>query len=104
MKALEAAFDEALQAALDQAEAACGAAQKRLRADMARFGGVSCAKELLRKGRQSEGFTALADAGRLDLSLEALVTAGRFGSLFTDEEVNACFAALCAAGYYTRRI
>ena len=26
MKALEAAFDEALQAALDQAEAACGAA------------------------------------------------------------------------------
>lgn len=77
--------------------------QKRLWADVERFGGAACARELMRKGRQSDGFDALCAAGRLDLSLEALVTAGKFGSLFTDEEVNVCFAALCAAGYYTLR-
>ena len=103
MSPLEAAFDEALKKCLDEAETACGVAQKRLRADAERFGGASCARALLRKGRQSEGFDALATAGRLDLSLEALVTAGKFGELFTDDEVNGCFAALCAAGYYTRR-
>ena len=103
MSPLEAAFDEALKKNLEEAERDCGVAQKRLRADVERFGGASCAKEMLRKGRQSDGFEALADAGRLDLSLEALVTAGRFGALFTDDEVNACFSALCAAGYYTLR-
>ena len=103
MSPLETAFDEALKKNLNEAETACGVTQKRLRADVERFGGASCAKEMLRKGRQSEGFEALADAGRLDLSLEALVTAGRFGALFTDDEVNACFSALCAAGFYTLR-
>lgn len=103
MSPLEAAFDEALKKNLEEAERDCGVAQKRLRADVERFGGASCAKEMLRKGRQSDDFEALADAGRLDLSLEALVTAGRFGALFTDDEVNACFSALCAAGYYTLR-
>ena len=103
MSPLEAAFDEALKKNLDVAERDCGVAQKRLRADVERFGGASCARELLRKGRSSDGFDALAAAGRLDLSLEALVTAGKFGALFTDDEVNACFSALCAAGYYTLR-
>ena len=103
MSALETAFDAALRKAMEQAESECGVAQKRLRADVERFGGASCAKEMLRKGRQSEGFEALADAGRLDLSLEALVTAGKFGELFTDDEVNDCLSALCAAGYYTLR-
>ena len=103
MSALETAFDAALRKVMEQAETECGVAQKRLRADVERFGGASCARELLRKGRQSDGFEALAAAGRLDLSLEALVTAERFGALFTDDEVNACFSALCAAGYYTLR-
>ena len=103
MSPLETAFDEALKKNLNEAETACGVLQKRLRADVERFGGVSCAKEMLRKGRQSEGFEALADAGRLDLSMEALVTAGKFGELFTDDEVNDCFSALCAAGFYTLR-
>ena len=102
MSPLETAFDEALKKSLDAAEA-CGVLQKRLRADAERFGAAACARTLLRRGRRSEGFDALADTGRLDLSLEALVVSGKYGALFTDEEVNACFAALCAAGYYTLR-
>lgn len=96
---LEQAFTEALTQAMDKADS-LGVAQKRLRADVERFGGVSCARELLKKQRRSDGFEALADRGRLDLSLEALVTAGKFGSLFTDDEVNQCFTALCDNNYY----
>ena len=98
--ALEQAFTADLRRNLEAA-AALGVAQKRLAADVERWGGVSCARELLRKNRLSEGFDALAAAGRLELSLEALVVAGKYGALFTDEEVNRCFGALCDAGYYT---
>lgn len=96
---LEQAFTEALRTAIEDAEA-LGVPQKRLRADMERFGGPACARELLKKGRLSDGFDALAAKGRLDLSLEALVTAGKFGTLFTDDEVNACFTALCDNNFY----
>ena len=51
-------------------------------------------------GRYRKALPGLQQAGRLELSLEALVTAGKYGQLFTDEEVNCCFAALCDAGFY----
>lgn len=96
---LEQAFTDALRKALADAEA-MGVQQKRLSADVERFGGPACARELLKKGRLSEGFDALAERGRLDLSMEALVVAGKFGALFTDDEVNACFTALCDNNFY----
>ena len=49
--------------------------------------------------RLSDGFGALADLGRLDLSLEALAVDRRFTSLFTDEEANEALARLLEAGY-----
>lgn len=96
---LDAVFTAELQKLLEQAEA-IGVRQTRLLEQVKKFGGVSCARELVRKGRLSDGFEALAAAKRLDLSLEALVTAGKYGTLFTDDAVNACFSALCDAGYY----
>lgn len=96
---LETAFTAALCAALEQAEG-CGVRQPRLREQATKYGGVPCAKDMIRRRRQSDGFEALGQAGRLDLSLEALVTAAKFGPVFTDDEVNACFQALCDAGYY----
>ena len=97
---LEQAFTDQLRRNLEAADA-LGILQKRLAADVERWGGVSCARELLRKNRLSEGFDALAAAGKLELSLEALVVAGKYAALFTDEEVNRCFAALCDGGFYT---
>lgn len=99
MTPLEQAFTHELLRRL-AAAAALGAAQPRLEADVRKFGGPACARRLLDRGRTSDGFAALADAGRLDLSLEALAAEGKYGALFTDDQVNACFAALCAAGYY----
>lgn len=98
MKAAEPAFAAALSDRLDAA-AACGVAQKRLRAQIERYGALNCAKTLLARGQISDGFDALAAAGRLDLSLEALAVEGRFAALFTDEEVNQALSTLLEAGY-----
>ena len=49
--------------------------------------------------RESDGFYALADRGRLDLSLEALAVKKQFTALFTDEEANAALDRLLSAGY-----
>ena len=50
--------------------------------------------------RESDGFSILADKRHLELSLEALIIQGKYGSLFTDEEVNGCLDALMEAGYF----
>ncbi len=57
------------------------------------------ARYALSGSRVSDGFNTLADKGRLDLSLEALVVDKRFTSLFTDEEANNALMRLLEAGY-----
>ena len=57
------------------------------------------AHRCLSGNRISDGFHALADKNRLDLSLEALVIDKRFTSLFTDEEANNALMRLLDAGY-----
>ena len=57
------------------------------------------AHRCLSGNRISDGFNALADKKRLDLSLEALVIDKRFTSLFTDEEANNALMRLLDAGY-----
>ena len=56
-------------------------------------------KRLLSGSRTSDGFAALADLKRLDLSLEALVVDKRFTQLFNDEEANNALMRLLDAGY-----
>jgi len=60
---------------------------------------IKNARRCLSGNRISDGFNALADKGRLDLSLEALVIDKRFTSLFTDEEANNALMRLLDAGY-----
>ena len=48
----------------------------------------------------SDGFDRLAELGRLALSAEALAVSAKFNACFTDDEVNHCFAQLCAANYF----
>jgi hypothetical protein len=49
--------------------------------------------------RESDGFSFLADKGRLDLTLEALAVDKRFTTLFSDDEANNALSRLLAAGY-----
>lgn len=58
------------------------------------------AQRMLSGSRVSDGFGSLADKGRLDLSLEALVVDKRFTALFTDEEANNALNRLLDAGYH----
>lgn len=50
--------------------------------------------------RESDGFGALADKKRLDLSLEALAVKKQFTALFSDEEANNALERLMEAGYF----
>lgn len=62
------------------------------------YGGVRAVQDYLRRGGLD--LQQLAAANLLDQSIEALAAAPEYGALFTDDEVNACFCALCDAGYY----
>ena len=54
---------------------------------------------LLSGSRTSDGFTLLAECGRLDLSLEALAVDKRFTALFDDEQANTALIRLLEAGH-----
>ena len=57
------------------------------------------ARRALSTRRLSDGFAALREAGRLDLTLEALAVDRRFTPLFTDKEANEALTRLLEAGY-----
>ena len=57
------------------------------------------ARRCLSGSRESDGFSMLAQKGRLDLSLEALAVSKQFTALFTDEEANNALLRLLEAGY-----
>ncbi len=61
---------------------------------------MKAAHRALSGNRESDGFAALADKKRLDLSLEALVVDKRFTALFSDAEANAALERLLSAGFY----
>lgn len=63
---------------------------------------LSNAHRQLSGRRLSDGFSKLAECGRLDLSLEALAIDKRFTALFSDDEVNEALARLLEAGYSFR--
>ena len=77
-----------------------GAPTKRLLLALQERGGVETAREQVKRHRTSDGFDRLAACGHLELSLEALMTKGKYASLFTDDEVNWCLDTLLSAGYY----
>ena len=49
--------------------------------------------------KESDGFSMLAQKGRLDLSLEALAVKKQFTALFSDEEANNALMRLLDGGY-----
>lgn len=63
---------------------------------------MKTARRQLSGARVSDSFAALAERGRLELSLEALAVDGRFTALFSDEEANNALNRLLDAGYRFR--
>lgn len=60
---------------------------------------MTAARRILDGRRLSDGFSALAEQDRLDLSLEALAVDRRFTGLFTDDQANEALTRLLEAGY-----
>lgn len=100
MATLEKQFEEELIKNCEMGKKECGYTPTRFLQTIEKFGGVKTAKEILRKGRLSDGFDKLQEAGRIELTMEALVCKSKYGELFTDDEVNSCYEVLCEHGYY----
>ncbi|MDY6868252.1 MAG: hypothetical protein SVT56_10160 [Chloroflexota bacterium] len=65
-------------------------------------GGTEAAHMLINASTVSEGYAALWERGRLDLTVEAMVVnTSRFHSLFTGAELQTCRNRLQEYGYHT---
>lgn len=100
MAKLDMEFTAELLQNLREAEKVTGVAETRLKTQAEALGGAKAVGQLLAKGQQTRQFAALQAKGRLDLTPEALVIKGRFGPLFTDEQVNLCLQTLLEAGMF----
>jgi hypothetical protein len=67
------------------------------------IGGLETAKRLVRSSNASDGYVALWERGRLDLSVEAVVVLPRWTGLFSDEEVEAARSRLESYGFDVER-
>ncbi len=63
------------------------------------IGDMATAHKCLTGHRESDGFFALADLGKLEFSLEALAVKKGYTALFSDEEANTALTRLLDAGY-----
>lgn len=100
MPELEKKFDEELIKNYEKAQKAGGYNPTRFLETVGKFGGVKTAKEIMRKGKNSDGFDKLQQAGLIELTMEASITKPKYADLFTDDEVNSCYELLCEYGYY----
>lgn len=66
---------------------------------LAEHGGLATARKLLRTPTVSDGFAALWERGRLDLTVEATVVQPEFAELFDDEEIEVARRRLEQFGY-----
>lgn len=77
-----------------------GCPTKRLLGELETRGGAEVLRQLAARRRLSDGFDALVRCGHPELTLEALAVQRKYGTLFTDDEVNWCLDALLEAGFF----
>lgn len=100
MTALEKKLQEEVIKNCEIAEKEYGCKMTRFVQTIERFGIVRTAQEILRKRRTSDCFNKLAEAGHVELTMEAMIVKAEYAELFTDEQVNDCYELLCEKGYY----
>jgi len=67
-------------------------------------GGVETAKMLIHSENVSDGYTALWERGRLDLTVEAMIIESpKFHSLFSDDEIKICSKRLIGYRYEIKK-
>jgi len=83
---LEREFHEAMMEVYTRALREARYNARRFRSMVAEHGGVETARYLLRAPTVSEGYTALWERMRLDLTVEYLILEPRWDELFSDED------------------
>lgn len=100
MTDLEKKFSEEWMKKAEEAQGMDDYNAARLLKNIQERGGVLVARRALERNGCSENFELLKKNRRLDLSMEALIVKGEYGTLFEDDEVNQCLALLCECGYF----
>lgn len=94
----EKRFQQAMVRVYQDAKRETGYDATRFLQMVSKHGGVATAQQLLHAGQVSDGFTALWERGRLDLTVEHLVLEPEHEELFTDEERAVARERLAAYG------
>ncbi|MBX6166802.1 MAG: DUF262 domain-containing protein [Thermobispora bispora] len=84
---LRAEFDAAMRSIYDRARSEANYHASYFLSMLAEHGSLETARKLLRSPAVSDGFAALWERGRLDLTVEALVVQPRFAELFAPAEI-----------------
>jgi hypothetical protein len=101
--ALEAAFDKAMMDIYVRAKAEAGYTATIFHRMLCDKRGVATAKQLINEQTPSDGYTALWELGRLDLTVEAVVTDNeRWHPLFESAELDRARKRLRDYGYKPR--
>lgn len=98
-RALESQFHEAMLSIYERAKTECGYNATRFLRMVNDHGGLQASRILLHEPSISEGFTALWERGRLDLSMEVMILKSHWNELFTEEERNIAQRRLSDANY-----
>jgi hypothetical protein len=96
MNDLELLFHKAMIRIYEDAKREAGYNATRFLQMVSEQGGLATAKQLITMGQPSDGFTALWERGRLDLTVESLALQQQYADLFTDEELAAAEDRLAA--------
>ncbi len=97
---IEKQFEQDMIAIYTTAKKECGYNATRFLQAVTQKGGVAAARQLILKLGGTDGFTALWEHGRLDLSVEAHVLLPRYAVLFSDDEKRICKERLLEFGYH----
>jgi len=96
---LETRFHSAMLNIYHRAKRECSYNATRFLGMIAEHGGLETARILLHAKTVSDGYTALWERGRLNLTVEALVLQPEWSELFTDEERDTARKRLRDYGY-----
>jgi hypothetical protein len=99
---LELRFHEEMLQIYHRAKAECDYPATRFLQMVSETGGLSAARTLLSAPGVSDGFAALWQCGRLDLTVEALVIKSPWNSLLSEHELEVARKRLDELGYVVK--
>ena len=103
-QALQSAFAEEMHRIYQRAFSEAGYKATRFLHMLHEHGGLQTARMLIHASTVSEGYTALWERGRLDLTVEALIhDNSHWHALFTSDELASCERRLSEYEYFKRR-